>query len=806
MLAHYLRIALRSLSRQKGYAAINVAGLAVGLAFCALIGLYVRDELTYDRLHERADRVFRVYRTSFNRGGVREQSDPWLPIPLGPALQADLPGVEAYARLSEGTHFVRTGREPVEQELVYADPAVFQLFTFPLLRGDARTALADPQSVVLTEAAAARYFGDADPMGRPLAIRLADRFEDFVVTGVARDVPSSSSVKFEVMVPFMTYVAATEWARDAVDEWTTSGILTYVLLREGVSAERLAAALPAFRARYYPDETARPRDGAPRRGRPAQFRLQPLADTHLNTAVGGGLEEPSDPTYSYILGGIALAVLFIACVNFTTLAVGRSASRAREVGVRKAVGAQRRQLVAQFWGEALLMSLLALLLGMGLAELFLPVFNELAGKTLAFDLAGDAGTLAGLAGLVLLTGLVAGSYPAVVLSGIRPVETLKGRFRLGGANVLTRGLVAVQFALSVFLVASTLVMLDQVAYVRTQHLGFDEEQVVVVPTDGLGGARGIARFRDAVAARPDVAGLTGMSNAFTRGRSSLGFDYQGEQKTVVLYRVEADFLDVLGIDLVAGRPFDPRLPSDSTHAVLVNEALAADFGWADPEGQVVTGMNEDPAADPTVVGVVEDFHFASLHEPVAPMMLVLSSDMPVRHLLVRIAPGDVPATLAALGAAWGGAAPGVPFQYSFLDEDLDRQYQNEERWSRIVGYASFFAVLVACLGLFGLAALTVTARTKEVGIRKVLGATATGVAVLLSKDFARLVLVGVVLAVPAAYLAMERWLEGFAYRVELGPGVFVAAGLLALLIALATVASQALRAATADPVTALRYE
>jgi len=808
MLANYLRVALRSLRREKVYGTINVAGLAVGLAFCLLIGLYVRDELTYDRGHARADRVFRVYRASFAPDGSSEGNDPWLPIPFGPALAADLPEVEAFVRFTSGTSFVRAGAEtaePVEQEVVYADPAIFQLFTFPLVAGDARTALAQPDGVVLTETAARRYFGDADPMGQHLAVRLTETFEEFVVTGVARDVPGNSSVKFEVLLPFPTYVAANEWAREAVDSWNTSGFLTYVLLREGASAEATEATLPAFRARYYPDEVAPPEDGVPTGS--AQFLLQPLTDTHLNTAISGGLEEPSDPTYSYILGGIALAVLFIACVNFTTLAVGRSTGRAREVGVRKAVGAQRRQLVVQFLGEALLLSLLALGLGVGLARLFLPVFNTLAGKALTLDVAGDADLLLGLAVLVVLTGLVAGSYPAVFLSGIRPVESLKGRFRLGGSNVLTRGLVVVQFAFSVFLVTSTLVMLDQIRYVRTRNLGYDAQEVVSIPLSGVDGGLALARFRTALAGRSDVAAVTGMSPGIgVRGFRVWGFGYEGQQRNVAAYRVETDFLETMGVELLAGRPFTPGLSSDSTHAILVNEAMVRDFGWTDPVGEVITGMNDDPAQDPTVIGVVRDFNYASLHRPVEPMMLTLTPSSPIEQLLVRIVPRDVPATLAALRATWEEISPAIPFQYAFLDENLGRQYENEQRWSRIVGYAAFFAVFVACLGLFGLAALTVTARTKEVGIRKALGATAASVALLLSKDFTRLVLVGIAAALPAAYLAMGRWLEGFAYHVDLGPTVFVAAGALALVVALATVGTQALRAAAADPVRALRNE
>ncbi len=535
---------------------------------------------------------------------------------------------------------------------------------------------------------------------------------------------------------------------------------------------------------------------------PYGYRLQPLPAIHLDPAVAAGLTAPSDPRYSYILAAIALAILLIACINFTLLAIGRSAGRAREVGVRKAIGARRHQLLFQFWGESILLSLLALVLGLSLAELFLPTFNTLAAKDLHFDYLQNAATVGALIGLMLLVGVLAGSYPALVLSGFKPVESLRQRMRLKGSNPLTRSLVVVQFALSVFLIVGTLVMLRQLDYVQTKNLGFDEEHVVVIPTNGLPGDELLARFRTALGPRRDVLGVTGMNNAPAHGWSREGWDYKGEDKVAYTYRVESDFLDVMGVDLVAGRNFDPSRSTDSTGAVLVNEAFVRDFGWAEPLGQRLDGFY----AEPEVVGVVRDLHLLPLRQAVEPMVLTMDPGWGMGHLLVRIAPDDLSTTLAALEATWNGVALATPFQYSFLDDDLAKQYESERRWSRIVGYGALFAVLVACLGLFGLASLTVVQRTKEIGIRKALGATATNIAALLSKDFVVLVLVGVVIAAPLAYLAAERWLEGFAYRIDLGPGVFVLAGGTALVIALVTVSAHALRAATADPVQSLRYE
>jgi len=805
MLKHYLLVALRGLRRQKLYAFINVGGLAVGIALCALIGLYVRDELTFDRFHEHADRIVRLTQTRYAPDGSVEATHAYLPLPLGPALEADLPEVERAVRLMEQEAFVRRGTTALPEQILFADVGFFDVFTFPLLKGDPATALADPGGIVLSEAAARVWFGGEDPMGRTLEVRLGDAYYEATVTGVAAPGPGNSSVRFDYLMPFAKLPEAFEWVRNNADRWNASSFFTFALLAEGASVGAAAARLPAFREKYIPGETERLREEGQWTGEgPArEYGFQPLAAVHLDPSVEGGLVPPSDPRYSYILAAIALGILLIACINFTTLAIGRSAGRAKEIGVRKVVGAQRRQLLVQFWGEALLMSVLALAAGLVLARLALPTFNVLAGKDLHLDYLGDVRLAAGLLGLTLLVGLVAGSYPALMLSGLRPIETLRQRLRLGGANALTRSLVVVQFALSVFLICSTGVMLRQLHYLQTKNLGFNEDNLVVIPTQGEDGGALLGRLRTELGGRPDVLGVTGMSSAFTHGWSIEGWNVGGEEKTAYVYRVEPGFLDVMQMPLVAGRDFDPAMATDSTGAVLVNEAFVRDFGWVEPLGQTVEGFYDEPA----VVGVVRDVNFLSLHEAVAPMVLML--DAPgwnLNHLLVRLAPGDVPGALRAVEAAWARAAPDVPFQYTFLDDDLGQQYESEQRWSRIVGYAAGFAVLIACLGLFGLAALSVARRTKEVGIRKALGASVASVTLLLSKEFARLVLVAVVLAAPVAYLVMRRWLEGFAYHVGIGVGVFMLAGGLALLVALLTVSYQAVRAASSDPVEALRYE
>ena len=807
MLRSYLTLALRTLWKEKGYAFINVFGLAVGIAFCALIFLYLRHEWSYDAFHDAADRLVRVHRVSFAPDGTVHDTDTSLPFPAGPAFLADLPEVEQYVRFYRMEQLVRRGDRALDQQVFYTDPQVFDVFSFPLVQGDPASALADPSGAVLTETTARAFFGDADPMGQRLTVRTGQTDHDVVVTGVMADIPSASSLQFDVLLPLERLLGTVPYFAERRTRWTSSAFKTYLLLREGASLEAVRAKMPGFRAKYYPDAEAdlRARGLWTGDGIPTSYDVLPITDIHLTPEVRSYGEE-SSPVYSYILGGLALAVLLIACINFMTLAIGRSARRAVEVGVRKAVGADRRQLMAQFWGEALLMSTLALAGGLVLAEVFLPVFNDLAGKTLRFDLLRDAAGGVVLLGVTLVTGLIAGSYPAAVLSRLRPTATLKGGPALRGAHGFTRALVVVQFSLSVFLIAATLVMLDQIDYLRSRPLGFDEEQVVVIDASDVDGAQVLGRFRQRLTGHAAVAGLTGTNTTFGEGFSRLGFEYEGAVKQVVEFHVESDYLDVMGMDLIAGRTFDPSLPTDSGRVIVINEALARDFGWAEPLGQPLRGATGSPETDPVVIGVVRDFNFRSLHTEVEPMMLVLGPRRAVDFVVVRLRPGDVREALGVLRETWQQAAPTMPFQYRFLDEALDAQYRAEERWSRILGYGALFAVLIACLGLFGLTALTVASRTKEIGIRKVLGASIAGVTLLLSKDFARLILVAVAVATPAAYLAMRSWLGGFAYRVELGAGLFALAGLLALAVALLTVSYQAVRAALADPVESLRYE
>ncbi|MFQ5569489.1 MAG: ABC transporter permease [Rhodothermales bacterium] len=793
MLKSYLKIALRTLQKQKLSTLINVVGLAVGIAACLLMFLYVRDEVNYDAFHENRPDLYRLVSSLGQGNGASRQLYGRVPMPMGPTLEQEYPEIRQAVRFWSYRDVVRYADQSITEQLTFTDAAIFDAFSFPLHRGDPASALRTPDAVVLSESTARRYFGEADPLGQRLSIKLGEVFYDVVVTGVAARLPGPSSIDFDFLLPFARVEDVVGKAR--TENWRSASTHTYVHLVEGAESSDLEAHFPAFVARHIGADFTRS----------YQYRLQPLREVHLDPRVTGGMKPASNPAYSYILGGIALLVLLTACINFMTLSIAGAAARSREIGVRKVVGAQRRQLMQQFWCEALLMSLLALLLGLGLAELFLPLFNELANKELAFDAGARVSTLAALLGVTLLTGVLAGSYPALVLSGFHPVETLKGRLQLGGANPFTRTLMVMQFALSVFLIVSTLVMAGQLDFLKTKNLGLDADQVVVIPTHTDAGAPLLERFRSELAGHPSIAYITGSDAVVGRAETfSMGYtEARGEQVSFpYLFRAEYDYLATFGLELAAGRDFSPQRTTDATASVIVNETLVQSLGWEAPLGETLR-IN---GAEVNVIGVVKDFHFQSLHHSVEPAVLHLNPSRPIRHLIARLHTDDLPATLAVLRGTWHEIAPGFPFDYAFLDADFDRQYRAEERWSRIVRYASFFAILIACMGLFGLAALAVTRRTKEIGIRKAMGASASNVVVLLSSRFVRLVLVAAVLACPAAYLVMHRWLNTFAYRIEIQPLTFVLAGGLVLLVALLTVSFQSIKAALIDPVESLRYE
>ena len=802
MIRNYLKTAFRSLGKRPGFTTINTLGLAVALACCLLVGLFVQSEWTYDAFHDNSDRLYRAWVEEHYED--KDIENVITPLPLGPTLEQTFPEVQETVRLSTPTDLVRRGDTQFRERMHVVDPAFFEVFDFSLRRGTPATVLDDPNSVVLTPAVAEKYFGEETPMGQSLEMRVGGTMRQMTVTGIAEAPPSNSSIQYDLVLPYRdAYFGDTSQS-----SWFRVHVETYVLLQDGASAAALQDKMPSMMKQAIgEDEYARSEYGV---------NLQPITDIHLNTSLPAGLEPISSPLYSYLLAGIALMVLLIACINFMTMAMGRSAERAKEVGLRKALGANRRQLMAQFWGETFVLVGGALVLGLVLARLFLPVFNDLAARELAFAL--DGGLLGIAGGLFLVVGLVAGSYPALVLSAFPSADVLRGTLQIGGHRTLRRGLVGLQFVLSIVLIASVLVMQQQLDYLQSKNLGFDTEQIVTVPTTGGfdNGLRTYQLLRDQLQNEPAIAGVTAAS--YTPDAPWMDVEVQPETGPTYEFKaniVTHDYIETMGIEMVAGRSFSREIASDTSRGLIVNRALVQQQGWESPIGKRLPGLTQDHE----IIGVTENFHYASLHQRVEPLVLSPKPGLVLRgaanvgipgaltpKVTLRLQTGDLRAAMDAIEQAWAAVAPSQPFSYTFLDDAVDRQYREEQRTATIVGVAAGLALFIACFGLLGLATLTVQQRTKEIGVRKAVGATATQVVGLLSKEFAVIVGAAFVVAAPVAYLGAQRWLQDFAYHVDLGPTIFLFAGGLTLGIALLTVSFQTLRAAQTDPATVLRNE
>lgn len=801
MLKNYVKIVLRNMARHKGYALINIAGLATGIACCVLILLWVQDEISFDAYHEHAERIYRLVEVM--QEGDRSEHYPSAPFGMAPALRTefgeDVTPVRFFGYSTIVPLISYDDKRFYEKRFFFADSTVFDVFSFTFIEGNPQTALDQPHSVVITRDMAHKYFGEEHALGKVL------RFEnqiDFQVTGVIENVPANSHFHFDFLASLLDMESVFRVVGTPVG-WLQSMYWnpchTYVLLSENLSQAEFEARLSALVDKYYPDTFKSS----------ISFYTQPLLDIHLRASLNEELEPQGDITYVYIFSIVALFILLLACVNFMNLSTARASMRAKEVGLRKVLGACRGQLARQFLGEAMLFSLLALLLALVLIEMALPVFNSITEKELRIDYLGNWPWLALLLGLALLVGFFAGSYPALFLSRFHPVAVLKGdpASGVGGHATLRKALVVFQFSIAIVLIVGTLIVSDQLELLRNKKLGFDKEHLLVLSLRGT-------PLRDQPDAfKNELLNVTGVEGV------TVASDYPGGLINVYPFYVEQngelqrldlpaffsdhDFVDVMGMELLQGRPISPRLASDSTEAFILNEAAVRGLGWDQPVGKDFRFGEDDRIG--RVVGVVKDFHFFSLHQPAQPAVIHVWPFW-YEYMLVKVHAQNMSDTIAEVGQVWSQFINGRPFDAFFLDDTLDQLYRSEQKLSEVFRSFAVLAIFIACLGLFGLAAFAATQRTKEIGVRKVLGATVANITALMSKDFVKLVLVANLIAWPVAYVAASKWLEGFAYRIDIGWWVFALAGGLALLIALATVSTQAIRAALANPVESLRYE
>lgn len=787
MYKNYLKIAFRTLRRQKGYAAINVAGLAAGLACSFFILLWVQSELRTDRFLDEGDRIHRVWR-NVNAGG---EVYTWAGTsrPLAGVLRSEYPAITHAVQLLDQRFVVARGAERFREDGLYAGEAFFDVFAFPFIRGDAQTALADPNAVVITDRLARKLFGDDwQATGSALGQRLTvDQRKDFTVAGVVEDPPAASSLQFDVLLPLQDFAARNAW----IDEWGNNFLLLYVKLREGAApaavTEQIAGVVNAHEE-----------------GADEALFLQPYEDLHLYSEYENGQLVGGRIAYVRLFSAVAVFLLLIAAINFMNLATARSMKRAQEIGVRKAVGASRGALVQQFLGEAVLLALLAFGVALGLTFALLPVFSDLVGVEMTRADLGLRFLLSGL-GIALVVGLLAGSYPALHLSSFQPLAVLRGAFRPGsGAAVLRKGLVVFQFGLSTLLIVATAAVYLQIQHIQDRDLGLNREGLIYLPQEGALASQYEA-VREDLLGRPGIAGVTASSSNPLDIQNSTGSatwdgkDPDAERETYVL-NAAYDFTETMQMELAAGRSFSRAFGADSA-GFLINEELAEAMGGGDVVGRRLSFWDETG----TVIGVVKDFDMNSLYAPTEPVIIRLAPQQTSR-LYVRAAPGQTAEALASLEAVAEAFNPNIPFDYRFVDAEFAETYRSEVIVGRLASVFAVLAVFISCLGLFGLVAYTAEQRTREIGVRKVLGASVPHLVLLLTREVTKLVLLGIALALPVAYVAVRAWLADFEHHIDVGVGLLAAAGAAAVLVAWLTASVQAIRAARMNPTETLRAE
>jgi putative ABC transport system permease protein len=804
MLKNYFKIAWRNLFREKTLAFVNVLGLSMGIACFILLLLYVVNELSFDRFHKNEKDTYFVYEWKKGKDGNSEYSAS-MAMPLGPTLKKDFPDVINYVRIKQAwdESFVRIGNEVLREKVSFADPQFFSVFSFPLKYGNSSLALTALNGMVLTASKAKELFGNENVIGRTIQIKVDKGFQPFVISGVAEDMPANSSIQFDLLANF-AYLETTEFGK-LFNNWYTTAFRTYIQLRPGSHLPDEAQRLLAFHRAHNEDEGTITKATTSL----TTYGLMPLRSIHINTRINDiAFVENIHPKTIWIISGIALAILIIACINFTTLAIGRSAGRSREVGVRKVIGAARRQIIFQFLSESFLLSILSTLIGLFLVQILMPYFNKVSGRELQFSFARYPELSWLLIGLILVVSLLAGSYPSLLLSKFKPIEVLKNRIRLGGSNFLTHSLVSLQFSLSLFLLVSTIVILRQTKYMKDKNPGFNKENVLIVDAAETNANKIYPILKQELQTHADVRGIAASESGFGEGLhiQGHGFMHYGVRKIVYEYGIDENYLDVLGMQLAAGRNFNPTISDDTVTSVIINEAMMVDFGWTlqNVIGQQIKGYTNTKT--PVVVGVVKNFNFQSLSEKIQPQLFHRFPNHQLQKIFVRIKPGSPAPVIAALQKAWTKIASDFNFKYSFLDEDLGYYYRSEQRWSKIIGWAGGVSIFLACLGLFGLVTLAAVNRVKEISIRKVLGASFAGIITLLSKDFLKIIIVALLIASPFAWYAMNRWLQSFAYRIEIGWTVFAIAGLIVLFVSMIAIGYMAIKAALANPVKSLRTE
>jgi ABC-type antimicrobial peptide transport system permease subunit len=804
MLKNYLKIAWRNLWKHKTFAVIVVFGMAIAFAATLLLSLTAYHELSYDQFHDNKNSLYQFYFEEYQPQRVEKNSS--MPVPLTPAIKAEYADVKYITRWGSGANdLVRYGGKEVDLNIKAVDPDFLKMFSFPLTAGNTQSPLNDLNDIVLTEHCAGVLFDKEDPVGKTVEIKEGNQWHSFRVTAVAKDAPDNSSINFDILCRFEHF----DGYKEATDAWDSQNHEVFVQLRDKATQASFEQQIVPFIHKYYAEKiSSLKRDGAQpgAQGEYLRLRMIPFADIHFNEASGTGVGVSK--FYPYMLLIISAFILFIACVNFVNLSLARSFTRSKEIGIRKVMGAMRWQLISQFWGEALIVSLLALIAGLVIAWVLLPYYKQIFYRGLSVNmLRSPLLIIYILLGFLLIT-LFAGGYPAWMVSAFNTIQTVKGKLPVGRSNRVRNTLMVVQFVLSSLLIICTMIVWQQINYMRTKPLGYNKQQVISVPMGpNMPGEQQLSLMRNRLAAEPRVISVTATDINIGRGRdgssgtSVMGFDYKNKGIKTNWLRVDYDYLKTLDIKLLSGRDFSRSFGMD-TAGVLINETMAKQLGEKDP----LTAVLDLDGSRLQVLGVVKDFHFQSLHRELGPLTMTVRPNWPANYIFIRVQPDNLPASMAAIEKAWKDVNPKTPFMASFLDENTDRTYTKETRLSKIFISGAVLAILISCMGLFAIALLAILQRTKEIGIRKVLGASVPHIVGLVSKDFLMLVMIAIVIASPIAWYAMHKWLQSFAYRIDIAWWVFVLAGIIAVLIAFITLSLQSVRAALKNPVTSLRSE
>jgi putative ABC transport system permease protein len=801
MLKNYFKIAWRNLLKNKAFSFINIMGLSLGIAVCFIIMLFVQDELSYDRFNEKADRIVRiVFKASINGGKINE---PAVMPPVAKALTNDFPEVEEATRLKNDGRPKITWQQKTfkEAEAAFVDPNFFHVFSFPFIKGNPATALLQPNTVVITQEIATVIFGREDPMGKMLDYSGTL----FRVTGVIKKMPSNAHFHFDLLPSMQTI----DFAKSGT--WMEGSFFTYAVLKENADYKKLEAKLPNMVEKYMGPQIQQSMGMSlsqfRTKGNELGFALQPLTSIHLHSTTNFEMEPPGNVKYVYIYAAIAVFMLLIASINFINLSTAGASRRAKEVGLRKVMGSRKLDLIWQFLVESVLVAAIAIMIAVLMVQFALPAFNELSGKHLLTNFSFRP--LAAIVALGILAGLLAGIYPAFFLSSFKPIATLKGNIGTGGRSRLRNGLVIFQFFISVSLITGTAIVYQQMKFIQNIRLGYDKEQLLVLSNSYVLGKEEQAfkqqLLKDSRIVNATVSGYKPAGPSYNNNALAYPEGKDNQVLTALEYKIDEQYIPTFGIQMASGRNFSPAFGTDSS-AIIINESAARAFGWGnDAVGKTIVRENSDRGRNYPykVIGIIKDFHFKSLHESIAPLFMVLE---PQQGIIVKVQTKDIAGLLKSIQQLWASYHPEEPFGYAFMDELYEKTYSAEQKTATVLNIFAILTILVASMGLFGLATYTAEQRSKEIGIRKVLGATVAQVTGMLSKEFIKLVLLGCLIAFPVSWWAMHVWLQDFAYRIDINWWVFVLSGSLAVLTALLTISFKAIKAALANPVKSLRSE